>query len=162
MNMNAFTNGLQVRVAAKTLEAIDICSFELVAVDGQGLPAFSAGSHVDVQVSEGVTRQYSLCNDPAESHRYVIAVLKDPNTRGGSKAMHERVQPGDVLTISPPKNHFPLAHGADQAIGTDHRQARHVRRQRQRQRLHQQSLAGPPERIRRKPERAGRRHLCGH
>lgn len=54
--MNAFTNGLQVRVAAKTLEAIDICSFELVAVDGQGLPAFSAGSHVDVQVSEGVTR----------------------------------------------------------------------------------------------------------
>ena len=94
--MNAFTNGLQVRVAAKTLEAIDICSFELVAVDGQGLPAFSAGSHVDVQVSEGVTRQYSLCNDPAESHRYVIAVLKDPNTRGGSKAMHERVQPGRV------------------------------------------------------------------
>ncbi|WP_332317166.1 ferredoxin reductase [Delftia lacustris] len=114
--MNSFTNGLQVRVAAKTLEAIDICSFELVAVDGQGLPAFSAGSHVDVQVSEGVTRQYSLCNDPAESHRYVIAVLKDPNTRGGSKAMHERVQPGDVLTISPPKNHFPLAHGASRSL----------------------------------------------
>lgn len=99
--MNAFTSSLQVRVTAKTLEAVDICSFELVAVDGQGMPAFSAGSHVDVQLSEGVTRQYSLCNDPAESHRYVIAVLKDPNTRGGSKAMHERVQPGDVLTISP-------------------------------------------------------------
>ena len=80
------------------------------------MPAFSAGSHVDVQLSEGVTRQYSLCNDPAESHRYVIAVLKDPNTRGGSKAMHERVQPGDVLTISPPKNHFPLAHGASRSL----------------------------------------------
>ena len=89
--MNAFTNGLQVRVAAKTLEAIDICSFELVAVDGQGLPAFSAGSHVDVQVSEGVTRQYSLCNDPRETHRYQIGVLRDPASRGGSTAVHDLV-----------------------------------------------------------------------
>jgi vanillate O-demethylase ferredoxin subunit len=108
--MNAAS--LQVRVARKTVEALDICSFELVSTDGRALPAFSAGSHVDVQVPGGVTRQYSLCNDPAESHRYLIGVLKDPATRGGSRAMHERLNEGDTLTISAPKNHFALAHVA--------------------------------------------------
>lgn len=108
--MNAAT--LSVRVARKAPEAQDICSFELVAADGGALPAFSAGSHVDVHVPGGLTRQYSLCNDPAEGHRYLIGVLKDPATRGGSKAMHEQVKEGDVLTISAPKNHFGLAHDA--------------------------------------------------
>lgn len=103
---------LQVRVARKLPEAEGICSFELQAVDGRPLPAFSAGSHVDVQVPGGFVRQYSLCNDPGESHRYLIAVLKDPASRGGSAAMHDRVQQGDVLTISAPKNHFALAHDA--------------------------------------------------
>lgn len=108
--------GLSVRVAAKTVEAADICSFELVEVNGRALPAFSAGSHIDVQAADGVVRQYSLCNDPKETHRYLIAVLKDANTRGGSKAMHERVNVGDVLSISTPKNHFPLAHEAKRSL----------------------------------------------
>ncbi len=103
---------LQVRVARKAVEAEGICSFELVAVDGRPLPAFSAGSHVDVQVPGGPLRQYSLCNDPAESHRYLIAVLKDAASRGGSAGMHERVNEGDLLTISAPKNHVALAHDA--------------------------------------------------
>ena len=65
---------LQVRVAAKSVEALDIVTLELVAVDGKPLPAFSAGSHVDVMLpgDQGVpdiTRQYSLCNDPKETHR---------------------------------------------------------------------------------------------
>jgi ferredoxin-NADP reductase len=76
------------------------------------LPAFSAGSHVDVHLPGGLTRPYSLCNDPTESHRYVIAVLRDPQSRGGSRAMHEEVFEGQLLQISPPKNHFPLAHDA--------------------------------------------------
>lgn len=108
--MNAST--LHVRVARKTVEALDICSFELVDVHGAPLPAFSAGSHVDVHVPGGLTRQYSLCNDPTENHRYLIGVLKDPATRGGSRLMHEVVKEGDVLQISAPKNHFPLAHEA--------------------------------------------------
>ena len=106
------TSTLSVRVARKQLEAVDICTFELVAADGGPLPAFSAGSHVDVQLPGGITRQYSLCNDPTESHRYLIGVLRDPASRGGSKAMHELVEEGQVLTISAPKNHFPLAHEA--------------------------------------------------
>ncbi|MBS0440423.1 MAG: oxidoreductase [Proteobacteria bacterium] len=103
---------LSVRVARKSIEAEDICSLELVSADGAPLPAFAAGSHVDVQLPGGPTRQYSLCNDPAETHRYLIAVLRDPRSRGGSAAVHERVNVGDTLVISAPKNHFALAHDA--------------------------------------------------
>ncbi len=103
---------LTVRVAQKNTEALDIDSFDLVAADGQSLPAFSAGSHVDVHLPGGLVRQYSLFNNPGENHRYQIAVLKDANSRGGSKAMHEQVKVGDELQISAPKNHFQLAHEA--------------------------------------------------
>jgi len=103
---------LSVRVTHKAVEAEDICTFELSSTGDGPLPAFSAGSHVDVQVPGGLTRQYSLCNDPAESHRYLIGVLRDAASRGGSVAMHEQVQEGSVLQISPPKNHFALAHEA--------------------------------------------------
>ena len=107
---------LSVRVLRKTVEAVDICSFELGSVDGTPLPAFGAGAHVDVLLPGGLTRQYSLCNDPAESHRYLLGVLRDAASRGGSAAMHEAVQVGQTLQISPPRNHFALAHGAQRSL----------------------------------------------
>ncbi|MBV7431381.1 MULTISPECIES: PDR/VanB family oxidoreductase [unclassified Acidovorax] len=99
---------LQVRVASKRAEAEGIASFELARVDGAALPPFSAGSHIDVHLPGGLTRQYSLCNASHESHRYRIAVLRDPASRGGSVAMHDSVHEGDVITISTPRNHFAL------------------------------------------------------
>ncbi len=107
---------LQVRVAHKALEAEDIVTLELVATEGKPLPAFSAGSHVDVVLPNGITRQYSLCNDPQETHRYLIGVLRDPSSRGGSRAVHELVKEGDVLQISTPRNHFPLVHEAKKSL----------------------------------------------
>ncbi|HET8744010.1 MAG TPA: PDR/VanB family oxidoreductase [Ramlibacter sp.] len=101
---------ITVKVARRTQEALDIASFELVKPDGSALPGFSAGSHIDVQLPGGLTRQYSLCNDAAEQHRYRIAVLRDAHSRGGSAAMHEQVKEGDTLAISEPRNHFPLVH----------------------------------------------------
>ncbi len=100
---------LTVTVATKRQEAQDIVSFELSAENGGTLPPFSAGSHIDVQLDgTGLVRQYSLCNDPTESHRYQIAVLRDPNSRGGSLAMHDRLVEGSRIAISAPRNHFPL------------------------------------------------------
>ncbi|KRB93545.1 PDR/VanB family oxidoreductase [Noviherbaspirillum sp. Root189] len=99
---------MEVRVIRKRVEAEDIASFELSSLDGSPLPAFSAGSHIDVHAPGGVIRQYSLCNDPGETHRYLIAVLRDPASRGGSVAMHDSVQEGDVIQISAPRNHFSL------------------------------------------------------
>ncbi|HEY2979085.1 MAG TPA: PDR/VanB family oxidoreductase [Burkholderiaceae bacterium] len=107
---------LRVRVARKWAEAQDICAFELVNADGGALPAFSAGSHIDVHLPNGQTRQYSLCNDPTETHRYQLGVLRDAASRGGSQSMHELVQAGDVLSISAPKNHFALAHDAKRSL----------------------------------------------
>jgi vanillate O-demethylase ferredoxin subunit len=104
-------NTLSVKVINKVKEADDIVSFELASADGCALPPFSAGSHIDVRIGNSLIRQYSLCNAPTERHRYLIAVLRDPHSRGGSKAMHDTVCVGDVLQISAPKNHFPLVHG---------------------------------------------------
>jgi vanillate O-demethylase ferredoxin subunit len=101
---------IEVKVLRKRLEAEGIASFELARPDGAPLPAFGAGSHIDVQVPGGPVRQYSLCNDGADRTRYRIAVLREPASRGGSAAMHARVNEGDTLTVSEPRNHFPLVH----------------------------------------------------
>jgi len=89
----------RVLIAGKRAEAVDICSFELVDPQGRALPPFSAGSHIDVYLPNGLVRQYSLCNDPRESHRYLIAVLRDPGSRGGSVAMHA-LEVGNMIGIS--------------------------------------------------------------
>lgn len=102
---------LEVRVASKKTAARDICAFELVSASGEALPSFTAGSHIDVHTPDGPIRQYSLCNDPRESSRYVIGVLRDPFSRGGSRSMHERLMQGDVLRIGAPRNLFGLVTG---------------------------------------------------
>ena len=107
-HLAARVDQLSARVLTRTTEAEGIVSFELVSSDGAPLPPFDAGAHIDVHVSGEIVRQYSLCNDPSERHRYVIAVLRDPQSRGGSVAMHESVRAGDLLPISAPRNHFEL------------------------------------------------------
>lgn len=107
---------IDVRVARKTVEAEGIAGFEFVAVDGGTLPSFAAGAHIDVHLPEGFQRQYSLCNTPGETHRYCIGVLRDPESRGGSAAMHELVHEGTRLSIGAPKNHFALHEGATRSL----------------------------------------------
>jgi vanillate O-demethylase ferredoxin subunit len=106
--LNDTMNLIPVKITARKQEAQDIVSFELTSVDGAPLAPFPAGAHVDVEVRPGLVRQYSLCNDPGETHRYLIAVLRDPNSRGGSIGMHDGLAAGQVIGISEPKNHFPL------------------------------------------------------
>lgn len=99
---------LTVKVVNKVQEAEEIVSLELASIDGKPLPSFSAGAHVDVHIRDGLIRQYSLLNDSSEQHRYIIGVLRDPASRGGSVAVHDDIKQGDTLTISSPKNHFEL------------------------------------------------------
>lgn len=110
------TETITVRVARKTREAEGIARVELVAVDGQALPRFTAGAHIDVFLPGGIVRQYSLSNDPRETHRYVLGVLRDAGSRGGSLAVHEAVAEGHLLQISTPKNHFELAKDATEHL----------------------------------------------
>ena len=107
---------LRLRLVRKMKEAESIASFEFTHPDGRSLPPFSAGSHIDVTPLPGLTRQYSLCNDPNDTHRYVIAVLRCADSRGGSQAMHEVLKAGDLVEVSVPRNHFPLAHSAARSL----------------------------------------------
>jgi vanillate O-demethylase ferredoxin subunit len=105
-------SSLSVRVRSVTHEAEGILAFELRPIDDAPLPAFSAGAHIDVVLPGGDVRCYSLCNDPAETHRWCIGVLREPASRGGSRHLHEAVRPGDVLTVGAPRNQFALDESA--------------------------------------------------
>src|SRR5215207_6489525 len=41
-------------------------------------------------IEPGLVRQYSVCNGPEDQAHYLIAVKREPQSRGGSAAMHER------------------------------------------------------------------------
>jgi len=110
---------IPVTVSRIVNEADDIISLELRAHGETVLPPFEAGAHIDIKLPlpSGVeVRQYSLCNDPAENDRYVIAVGLDANSRGGSRWLHEHVRQGDVLHIGEPRNNFPLVEDAPQTV----------------------------------------------
>ena len=100
---------LSVRVRATTWEAEGILGFELVPLASEEpLPVVTAGAHVDLHLPNGLLRSYSLLNDPGETHRYCIGVNRDANSRGGSQYLHEALRTGAVLTLSAPRNNFPL------------------------------------------------------
>jgi len=99
---------MNVFIKSKKTEADDIVSLDLVPAQDLTLPTFEAGAHIDVHLPNGLIRQYSLCNPPSETHRYQIAILKDPASRGGSVAVHSLLHEGDEIEISAPRNLFPL------------------------------------------------------
>ena len=108
---------LTVKVAKRTQEAEGVISLELVDPTGNELPAFTAGSHIDFHLPKtGNIRQYSLWNDPSETHRYCLGILRDPQSRGGSLEIHGAVKEGDLIKISHPRNHFHLQENPDYFI----------------------------------------------
>jgi len=107
---------LNLRVRQITYQGIGINAYEFVREDGGELEEFTAGTHVDLYFRDGRVRQYSLCNDPAERRRYLIAVLREDNGRGGSIAIHERVHTQRLVAVGHPRNNFPLIEGAPHQI----------------------------------------------
>jgi ferredoxin-NADP reductase len=101
---------MQLRVRSITYLAEAINGYELVDPRGRDLPRFTPGAHVELRAG-GLLRQYSLCNDPAERRRYCIAVLRESESRGGSRHLHEDIRVGDIVEVSPPRNNFPLDPG---------------------------------------------------
>ncbi|WP_297368671.1 PDR/VanB family oxidoreductase [Acidocella sp.] len=95
-------------VTKREMVAERIVALELTAEDGALLPPFEAGAHIDVALPNGMVRQYSLLNDPQERERYVIAVLRDPGSRGGSVCVHDDISAGMALRIGAPRNLFAL------------------------------------------------------
>src|SRR5690242_798505 len=94
------------RVTRAERIAEDIHLFELRDPAGAELPEFSAGAHVSLRVPNGLIRKYSLCNDPAERDRYVIAVKRETSGRGGSESLIRDLAEGSEVPVSAPANNF--------------------------------------------------------
>ncbi|WP_249978154.1 PDR/VanB family oxidoreductase [Vreelandella olivaria] len=99
---------MTLRVVRRDIHTNEIAVIDLAAENGSDLPAFAAGAHIDLHLDEGLVRQYSLSNPPGERHRYRLGVLLDSASRGGSKAVHERLHEGAQVKVGIPRNLFPL------------------------------------------------------
>jgi len=107
---------LTLRVSRAEPVADGIQLLEFRAPDGSDLPAWAPGSHLAIRVPNGAMRNYSLCNDPHERDRYVIAVKRDERGRGGSVSLVDGVRPGDTIGVMPPRNLFELVTSAPSYI----------------------------------------------
>ncbi|WP_343711463.1 PDR/VanB family oxidoreductase [Kosakonia radicincitans] len=98
---------LAVTVIAKQFNGAGNVLLTLASASGHPLPAFTPGAHIDVTIPDCGKRQYSLCSVAGAGH-YQICVRLDQASGGGSRWLHHQVQTGASLTISAPRNHFPL------------------------------------------------------
>lgn len=111
------TPTLQALVHTMRWEADGIVSVELrPATPAVDFPAFEAGSHIDLHLGNSLVRSYSLCNASTDRQRYVIGVLNDRKSRGGSRFVHQQLRVGQVLPISPPRNNFKLQEDAPRSV----------------------------------------------
>jgi len=86
----------------------DIKVFSLVDPDHWELPPFRPGAHIDLHLPGGMVRTYSLCNDPAENKRYLVAVKRERDGRGGSAKLHDEIKPGDTIGVTLPRGGLKL------------------------------------------------------
>ncbi|MFJ3776302.1 PDR/VanB family oxidoreductase [Streptomyces sp. NPDC090075] len=104
-----------VRVAEAIAETPDIRALRLVRDDGHPFAPYQAGAHVDVTGPTGMVRQYSLCGPPGDRTSLLIAVKREPRSRGGSAALHTVVA-GDKLEIGSPRNLLTLSPDAGRHV----------------------------------------------
>ncbi|WAP57840.1 PDR/VanB family oxidoreductase [Streptomyces sp. S465] len=95
-------------VARRDQVASDVVALTLRHPTGRELPAWEPGAHLDLVLDTGLTRQYSLCGDPADRASWRIAVLRAPAGRGGSARVHDTLAEGTEVRVRGPRNHFAL------------------------------------------------------
>lgn len=100
------------RLGVTVVERLDaaegVVALTLGAAPGTTLPPWTPGAHIDVHVSDEIVRQYSLCSAELLQDQWRIGVLREPASRGGSQAVHEKVSVGQQLLVSHPRNNFLL------------------------------------------------------
>jgi ferredoxin-NADP reductase len=93
-------------------ESTSVMSLELALPDGNALPEWQPGAHLDIVLPSGLVRQYSLCSDPGDLQKYRLAVLRETDGRGGSEELHSETRLGTKLKARGPRNHFSIEDGA--------------------------------------------------
>jgi len=104
--VHEFTTDLVVQ--RRHAAADGVVALDLVHPGGEDLPAWEPGAHIDLLLAEGLVRQYSLCGDPRDAKTWRVGVLLDPQSRGGSRHVHERLGEGTSVQVRGPRNHFEL------------------------------------------------------
>lgn len=99
------------RVQQKTWEADGITSVTLVDPSGKSLPSWKPGARVALHLPNGLVREYSLCSDPLDSTQWTVAVLRTPDSRGGSAYIHDALPVGGYIPVDGPRNAFQLEEG---------------------------------------------------
>ncbi|MBT2523483.1 PDR/VanB family oxidoreductase [Arthrobacter sp. ISL-28] len=102
------TPGSTLRIATREVAAEGLITLDLERADGGRLPDSTPGAHIDVMLGNGLTRQYSLCGDPRDAHRYRVAVLREPDGRGGSASIHDELTVGSTVGLGGPRNNFAI------------------------------------------------------
>lgn len=104
---------IEVKVTQRRALTDTIAEFTLTPTDGAALPSFTPGAHITVETPSGAMRRYSLINEGTNPIDYVIALKREPQSRGGSASMHEAAIVDHVLRIEPPQNDFELVPAPD-------------------------------------------------
>ncbi|MFI2765364.1 PDR/VanB family oxidoreductase [Streptomyces echinatus] len=99
---------LEVLIRERTELAAGVLGLELVAPDGGALPAADPGAHIDLVLPSGRVRQFSLCTPDGRAGTWRIAVLREPEGRGGSVEVHDELAVHTRLRVAGPRNRFPL------------------------------------------------------
>ncbi|MEU7775275.1 PDR/VanB family oxidoreductase [Micromonospora taraxaci] len=100
--------GVELVVTRRDQVATEVVAISLGRPDGADLPDWTPGAHIDLELGAGLTRQYSLCGDPADRSVLRIAVQREPDGRGGSRLAHERLTVGATVRVRGPRNTFRL------------------------------------------------------
>lgn len=96
------------RVHALAYEADGVVSVTFTDPEGAALPAWEAGAHVDVHLSRGLVRQYSLCGSHTDPQSWTVGVRLDERGRGGSRFVHEELRVGSLVQVTGPRQNFGL------------------------------------------------------
>lgn len=99
---------MQMIIQQRRDTADGVLSLTLGRTDGGRLPAWTPGAHVEVVLDNGITRQYSLCSDPGDDRTWRVGILREPESRGGSKYVFDKLHDGDIVEVGEPRNHFEL------------------------------------------------------
>src|SRR3984893_7979615 len=105
-NVHEFATELIVRRRSAPAEGVVV--LDLAHPQGEDLPRWEPGAHIDLLLSDKLTRQYSLCGDSADPSVWRVGVLRDPNSRGGSQYVHDNLEEGVTVRVRGPRNHFEL------------------------------------------------------
>jgi len=108
----ALTTWSDYKLIKRTTETMKIVSLTFAANEAVQEPEpVQPGSHVRVRLGGKLVRAYSVV--AGNTNQFELAVAHSASSRGGSRFIHTRLQPGDTLSVGKITSSFPLVADAE-------------------------------------------------